>query len=547
MLVYCIHLKGAAQLEYLNEINQLDRFRLNQLLGLDSSSISFTQLSATLLNALNIPYGKGNKKKLFHFAFPGLMIQYRNNNHLGLGGNDGNFLPSVGSERKIQFNFNLRFWKLYLQFSPDYISSENRDPIPFHPDPSDGNYMARYYLYTVNKIDQFDRFGKMPINSNSLGQSAVYFRQGAIGIGISNENIWWGPALRNSLVLSNHADGFPHLVFKTIKPIKTAWGNIETEWISGNLTNPSVEHPDHESMRKIWAGGIATKDSAPRALAGFNLSWEPKWLSGFYLGIAGTATQYQRNKQGMLFSPFTKQDSSIWLGAVYVRYFLPKDKAELYLEFGRSDRRATFINIFQDSIPLGYTVGFRKLFPLTKAKGHIQFLAELTRLQLADPRMILTSGNPYGPPQTNSWYTNAKMQQGYTNNAQILGAWIGPGSNSQFIKLGWVHGPKQINWLFERVSHNNDFYQYNYARPNLGVKNQITNKYWADISTGLQSQWNFHGLIINGGIAFTKLLNYRWTKVDGGFSGPSSSDRNNTQFFLSLAYQVEHLKINTKK
>jgi hypothetical protein len=205
---------------------------------------------------------------------------------------------------------------------------------------------------------------------------------------------------------------------------------------------------------------------------------------------------------------------------------------------GRSDRRATFFNVFQDSIPLGYTAGFRKLFPLVKWKGHIQFLAELTRLQLADPRMILTRGNPFGPPQTNSWYTNAKMQQGYTNNAQIMGAWIGPGSNSQFIKLGWINKKNQINFLFERVSHNNDFYQYNYATPTLFVKNQITNKYWADISTGFQCQWNYKSLLFNAGIAYTKLFNYRWTKVDGGFSGPSSSDRSNLQLQLSLHYSL---------
>ena len=39
-------------------------------------------------------------------------------------------------------------------------------------------------------------------------------------IGISNENLWWGPSIRNSIMMSNHAQGFKHITFNTINQLK---------------------------------------------------------------------------------------------------------------------------------------------------------------------------------------------------------------------------------------------------------------------------------------------------------------------------------------
>ena len=32
-----------------------------------------------------------------------------------------------------------------------------------------------------------------------------------------------GPSIRNSIMMSNHAEGFKHITFNTTKPIKTLW------------------------------------------------------------------------------------------------------------------------------------------------------------------------------------------------------------------------------------------------------------------------------------------------------------------------------------
>jgi len=74
-----------------------------------------------------------------------------------------------------------------------------------------------------------------------------------------------------------------------------------------------------------------------------------------------------------------------------------------------------------------------------------------------DPRNIFVSGSPFGVPKYNSWYTSSIIRQGYTNQGQLLGASIGPGSNSQTINFSWNKGFNMIGIYFERITNNNDF------------------------------------------------------------------------------------------
>ena len=66
------------------------------------------------------------------------------------------------------------------------------------------------------------------------------------------------------------------------------------------------------------------------------------------------------------FSKYTALKKRPALGAIFLRYALPKDHAEVYFEYGRNDRGATPVNLFYDSVATGYVAGVRKIFPLSK-------------------------------------------------------------------------------------------------------------------------------------------------------------------------------------
>ena len=65
----------------------------------------------------------------------------------------------------------------------------------------------------ANVIDNFRQFGTNKIDTFSLGQSRIGLKLGPISVGYSNQNNWWGPGKRNSIVFTNNAAGL-NILFK---------------------------------------------------------------------------------------------------------------------------------------------------------------------------------------------------------------------------------------------------------------------------------------------------------------------------------------------
>jgi hypothetical protein len=465
-------------------------------------------------------------------------VHVQSNSSLPISANDGSLYPSVGMQQRFTVAVNVQWRGFSLQLQPEYVTAANKEPVGFQSDRADGNYWAKYFLYNVNKIDNFSRFGTEPISRFFLGQSSFKYHLKNISFGISNENLWWGPGIKNSLVLTNNAPGFLHASINSLKPIHTNWGNIEFQAVFGKLNNVETESPDNELMRTIWADGIAKKPQADRLMMGYVFSWNPKWTPNLNIGFTGANYFYSGDEQAFptnLVMESENKNGSASLGALFFRYAMPKEHAEVYLEYGRANKLVNPFNIIGDTIPTGYTAGFRKLFKQDGKKGGILFGIEITQLQLPDARLIFNKDAIFGVPRTNSWYTHPFITQGYTHEGQVLGASIGPGSNSETVSLSWVKGLKRIGFTAERLAHNNDYYYYNYFSGNIGQG--TASKYWVDWNTSLIVQWDYQQFLFSGFFTHTSALNYRWVKLDGGFAGASElSDRSNTLVGLSLSY-----------
>ena len=463
---------------------------------------------------------------------------FQNNSNISVGWNDGTLYPSVGLQQRFTVGLHYQWhnWSVHLQ--PEFITAANKEPQAYTIDPTTPNFIARYYLYMNNKLDNFSRFGTSGINTIFPGQSSIRYNTKTLSLGLSTENLWWGPAIRNSLVLTNNAPGFLHLTFNSRKPIPTKWGNIEFQAIVGQLQNSPYEAPENEYMRTVWADGIAKKSAVSRGMFGYIFSWNPTFSRNLHIGFTGASYFYtspvEVNPTPLIIDAENKSGGAS-LGALFFRYVMPKEQAEVYFEYGRSNRWANPFNIFGDTIPTGYTAGFRKLFKKPQNKGGILVSAEITQLQLPDARSIFNQASVYGPPKTNSWYTNAFIGQGYSNNAQVMGASIGPGSNSEMLNISWISGKKRIGIQAERITYNNDFYTYNFFSGVVG--SGVAYKQWVDLNLAFQAQWDFNNLLVTASFQRTKSLNYRWTKLENTFADPSPlSDRVNMQVQVGVTF-----------
>ena len=189
----------------------------------------------------------------------------------------------------------------------------------------------------------------------------------------------------------------------------------------------------------------------------------------------------------------------------------------------------------------------RKIIPLF-LNSYIKLDVEFAQLQIMDPRKVFYKGNANVGGQPNSWYQSTIIKQGYSNNGQLMGSSIGPGSNNQSISLSWNKGYNKIGLFIERVAYNNDFYAVAYITPYNGTYNYSTqkyvygyyNKYWVDLTQRIELQlMPIKNLLLSVSFSNTQALNYRWIRIEDGskYDEPSSlTDKFNQQFQMSIKY-----------
>lgn len=524
----------------LNNIALLDVQRVQALFDTSSSTNSFT------IRNSSIQYNPKIKswRKVFVNHLSAMTVLQENSN-LPLGFNDGSMIPSVGKQNYYNFQIGVQWGNFTLQYAPEKVLAENfavqglDNDFDGTANGNPGNFWRRYYEISENIIEAPNTHFTANSDQNFIGQTSLKYHTKNISFGVSTENLWWGPGMHYSLVLTNNAPGFLHYTVHTNQPVNTFLGNVEAQFIGGSLQNGFLKPSENNNPNA--AQWYIPKDSNERYITGMILTLNPKWTKNLFIGISNMAYIYQKDMNGLEdatalsnFSKHTSLKKRPALGAVFLRYALPKDHAEVYFEYGRNDRGATPINILYDSVATGYVAGVRKLFPLSNSSKYGSISLNIEIVQLKMPQANLIWDNNLLSKQS-SWYTNRQVRQGYTNRGQILGTYVGPGGSGQTMHLAWVKGMNKLGLGIERVSHNKDFYYYNYFN---GLTYPGPNfKYWSDFIYSFYMRVKVGNFVLSSEIKKAESYNYLWTKTgNGGLYGPSDTDRTNTQFNIAVRY-----------
>ena len=545
-----IGLAGFTQSALMDDIKLMNALRNQQLLHAYASDEDEYDIDSTYLNSFmirsthafqNLTSAPLFKYKSFSIKSLQLMYNNQNNSFLPYGSNDGNMYPARGKQERFSAGANIRWGIIDINVQPEFLKVENIEQEFFRGNESDRNWWTRYYKIVANNIDDFRQFGKLPIETISLGQSRVGLSTKTWSAGVSNENIWWGPGQFNSLIYTNNAPGFLHAYIQTNKPIETKVGNFEFKLISGKLDSLNWINPDQRIMCAIWPGAIIPKTNQQRVMQAFTINYNPKWFPNLYLGYAYSTQHYSTNTDKYI-EPFSKANTNntkYSIGALMMRLKLPKENAEIYAELGQPRSFAMPWQFFNDTALNGFVFGIKKIYLARNKKSYFEFNFEATQIQLMDAKEIFVDGDPFGTPKNNSFYTSPVIRQGYTNEAQLLGASIGPGSASQTLHVSWNKGLSKIGLMVERVNHNTDFYHVVYLS---ALGNSMADAYYVDLNTGVQAQWSPQKNILLG-VSYinSKAINYRWLKriVDDKyvFGDPGvGSDKSNSQLTFSLKF-----------
>lgn len=564
-------LKGILCLGFLSQMPQVqaqvlpvgtqvleDKYRRDQLLGKLDSSISFMirPLTNAALRQADIFGVDSNRRDLTLFqnqyfnAQGDGMVQlmpitriHQRTKSFPYGKNDGGMIPTVGYQTMLSAGVYMKYKFLSFQFNPELVIAQNApyDGFSSTYEPS----WQMWYQRIGNRIDKPERFGEGWYTRLLPGQSSFRLNFEPLSLGISTENLWWGPGRYNSLVMTNTAPGFAHITFNTIRPLRTPVGSLEFQVIGGRLegsgfTPTPLGNPLHYDKY------YKPKADDWRYLSGVVFTYQPKWVKGLTVGFARAFTVYHSvmgNRwenyfpflESTMKKDFDNPDEEIntqdldgrdQLASVFARWVIPNENAEVYFEYGRNDHswdRRDLIVQLEHSRAL--VAGVRKLVPMSwiRTDDYLQLLVEVSQTEGPRDEPI----RPGGP-----WYGHSTVRHGYTHRGQLIGAGIDPGSNTQTVNLAWGHQMKQIGLEVERYVHNQDFFY----RHNGDIRRN-----WVDYSGALFVEWDYHNFVFSGKMHFIKALNYQYELDEWNepthFWDFEKQDKWNNQFQFGLMYR----------
>ncbi|MFD0750823.1 capsule assembly Wzi family protein [Mucilaginibacter calamicampi] len=501
-----------------------DYYRRAQLTGQADTNVSFTirplfpgsitkgadpfypDSTEAKFNLLNTERYFQNASGTIKGSLLPITSQYQFNTHHPYGWNDGAMIPAKGLQNVISAGIFAQYGPLTIQFKPEVVLAQNSDFESFNANHYDVIFARYYDIY--NNIDLPVRFGVNNYVRLNWGQSSIRLNHKGISFGLSTENLWWGPGMRNSLLMSNTAPGFAHLTLNTLRPVKTPIGTFEAQLIAGRLENSGFAPltPDHYFF---GTNLNVPKPNDWRYLSGLIVTWQPKWIKGLFLGFDKSAIMYGKDINGIkdylpVFTQFKKVNSPTaqinkkdQMGSMFMRWLWTEEHAEIYFQYGQYNFEGTLTQaLLSPNDSRAYIFGLRKLLPFNKSRNESILIGiEAAQFQVNSLDLLA---------QGKQWYVGKWVRQGYTNMGEALGAGIGPGANLQTVNVSWVKGLKRLGIELERYVHNNDFYYYAY------IDSGDPRRHWVDLSLAAHGEWNYKNLIFNARLQAIRSLNYQW-------------------------------------
>ncbi|MGA8891026.1 MAG: capsule assembly Wzi family protein [Anaeromyxobacteraceae bacterium] len=339
--------------------------------------------------------------------------------------NDGLVWQGKGISSQLTAGVQFRWGILSAALVPSVAWQQNA-PFPTLPTGLPGN-LAYANPYYGPGLDVPQQFGGSNYWTASLGQSYVQLDYAGFGIGVSTENLWWGPGQRSSLLMTNTAPGFPHAYVGTVRPVDVWVGNLEANFWLGQVSRSKYFY----TQDAAWFGA-------------FTGDFELRWVRGLYVGVVAVNVSSQLTGGG------EDRNSNTLIGG-YGRWVFPPAGVEVYGEWTREDAWGSWNDFYKElDHSAGYTLGLQKVF---LGKDYwVRLLLEISDNNVPRPSREWR-------PNPTSYYVHGG-NTGYTSGGQILGAAMGPGSSSQYLgadvlaPAGWFGG-----WL-ERTRRNDVYYMF---------------------------------------------------------------------------------------
>ncbi len=449
-----------------------------QLLGRGNADQSFTLRT--------IPFGiesdtvKGSFKKPLVMVLPlSLLTQF--NSRQPFSENDGSLIAAKGLQTRLSGGVQVRAGFIEMQLAPELVWAAN----PAYP-------VTPAYGYNSGK--SFQRIYP--------GQSTVQLVAGGFRAGISTANQWWGPGVKNSLLMTYQAPGFEHFFIGSRRPLKTPIGSIEWKLMGGWLRTDGDRSMENTHLQKA----DAIFGTRKRYLSGLTIAYQPKWVPGLFVGLNRVIQTFSNDSLTSTFGSFERYFPVIALAAqkknvvnedlldrdqvasFFLRWLFPKQHFEFYIEYGYNDYKVnTRDYLMGTSHSAANIIGFKKLIPQKGKDRWIDIVLELTKMSQTPDYLVRNAGN---------WYEHSSIKEGYTQDNQIMGSVYGFGADAIYAGVNLVNGAKRMGFFIEQIN-----------RDPIGRSQK-----WVDLGLGFTPQWEKGKWIFAGKLELVRSRGYAWQK-----------------------------------
>jgi hypothetical protein len=467
-----------------------DSLRAAQLAGQHDLNVSFA------VRPLELKPAETSWKKVVVKALS-LTLITQFNSQRPFGWNDGAMIQARGLQVMGRAGLYARYGIVELQAAPEWVYAANKS-----------------YDTSVNWGSNAGGVYKKFFP----GQSSIGIRLGAVSMGVSTQNLWWGPGQRSSLLMSNNAPGFLHVYIRSNRPAKTPIGTFEWQLIGARLDSDSNRPYENFHLK-------TARESYPstwRYQSAFVISYQPKWIPGLFVGMTRTLQRYQQDiglaggnwlkrYVPVLTKAFQKKneptddaENTDQLASFFFRWVMPKSGWELYGEWGYNDYKQNIRDYSMDAThSAAYILGANKLFQTGKS----QIVVGVETLKQSETPSSLLRG-------AGNWYVHGG-DNGYTHLNQILGAGVGYGADLQsaWIKISNTASDFSFKIFTERIQRDPNNFQ----------------NMWIDMIWQVEPIWKSRHLSITSSINYIRSKNYLWKK---------NRDVSNWQARLSFYYSL---------
>lgn len=392
--------------------------------------------------------------------------------------NNGAIWSGKGVSQSIQIGMSYTNKNFELTFYPTLWYAQNAN-FPLESqlyNNTASEFRSPYYSI----IDLPQRFGNESLTEFNLGQSRIkYTWKDRLYAKVSTENMWWGPTYVNSAMMTNTASGFPHFALGIDRMLDSKIGAFDFDLYWGRLEE-SDYFIDDEVDSKLFTG--------------LTFQYNPSFLEGFEIGMSRLAyTNWKDLETADFFKAFSSfsppQDTTLGtnvnddfdqLLSLYLRLRFPEVGFEAYYEYGRNDFGGDLENLIiaNPDASRFYTFGFAK--SIASKIGDWRVLMEVSTL--SRPNTNVFGGTP-------PIYLHPIASGGYTHNGQLIGAPIGPDSNSQYFSVRLKREGISYEVLINRIGYNDGFYFDN--SPTLDLVRDV------EMNGGVMVMKHFNKSILN--------------------------------------------------